>query len=82
MTKDAILLIIPANLPGETGASPWNRHAKPGSEREMELLLKTCAVSAFYSFIFYVFILYIHFKLFSFIHIFIFFSYLFIFIHS
>lgn len=47
LTKAVLLLIIPANLPGDTGVSPWNRHAKPGSAREMELLLKTCAVSAF-----------------------------------
>lgn len=47
LTKAAQLLIIPANLPGETGASPWNRHAQPGSAREKELVEKTCAVSVF-----------------------------------
>lgn len=44
LTKAILLLIIAANLPGETGASPWNRRAEPGSEREKELLEKTCQV--------------------------------------
>lgn len=47
LTKDILLLIIPSNLPGETCLSPWNRHAPPGSEREKELLQKTCAVSVY-----------------------------------
>lgn len=50
LTKAAHLLIIPSNLPGETGVSPWNRHAEPGSDREKELVQKTCAVSEFRAF--------------------------------
>lgn len=47
MTKSAQLLVIPSNLPGDSGVSPWNRHVAPGSEEEKEMLLKTYAVSVF-----------------------------------
>lgn len=45
MTKAALLLVIPANLPGDTGLSPWNRRAPPGSALAKVLFEKTCAVS-------------------------------------
>lgn len=43
-TKAALLLVIPANLPGDTGVSPWNRRATPGSALAKMLLKKTCKV--------------------------------------
>lgn len=44
LTKAALLLVIPANLPGDTGLSPWNRRAPKGSQLAKELYRKTCKV--------------------------------------